>query len=438
MKQSEKNPGESVGRGDGDAVGAFDHLVLGRVLHRVHRLHRVEQLLRLEEQQRRERPSLRPTRAHLAALVLLLVLRVHHNNLRERARELTLRPVQRLPAVRDGHPARRGVDAGFLAPAAAEHGAGIPRVRQLDVLRRMRGAPRLSERAVRRARAIHREPKPALLHPRRGHITGVARKVRAPRDVLFLWGASLRRSRVVVCRRRRAKSRIQKSKSRIRSPPSLSLLRPRRRGEHVEPVTAPMLPPVAPRLRIVVVWDERAAAERGGSTEGFNRGLKRVLILGDAHVPHGVVGDVRAEPVLFRDSGRGGLKGRRGVSAGVGGDLARSDDGFSRLSIRGDGWSRSERGFAEPGSSGRVRAHLIVQVGRVQRELLERGGERRAALTRVALEGFRHCHDLPFTKYVKMVRDLGTRFPLCQDAQPEARPHDVRASPARSRTTPSI
>ena len=147
-----------------------------------------------EEQQRRARPSLRPTRAHLAALVLLLVLRVHHHTLRERARELTLRPVQRLPAVRDGHPARRGVDAGFLAPAAAEHGAGIPRVRQLDVLRRMRGAPRLSERAVRRASAIHREPKPALLHPRRGHVTAAAREVRAPRDALR--GANLRSRRV--------------------------------------------------------------------------------------------------------------------------------------------------------------------------------------------------------------------------------------------------
>ena len=42
-----------------DAVGAFDHLVLGRVPQR---LHRVEQLLRLEEQQRRA-PSLRPPRA---------------------------------------------------------------------------------------------------------------------------------------------------------------------------------------------------------------------------------------------------------------------------------------------------------------------------------------------------------------------------------------
>ena len=262
----------------------------------------------------------------------------------------------------------------------------------------------MSERALRRASAIHREPKPALLHPRRGHVTAAAREVRAPRDALR--GANLRSRRVFVIRRIH--------QSRIRAPPGRdSLLRPRRRGEHVQPLAAPVLPPVAPRLRVVVVWDvERAAAERGRSTEGgSNRRIERLLILGDSHVPHGVVGDVRAEPVLFRDAGRGGWKVRRARSAGAGGDRKVVPDGsgsraigrriFSSFDPRG--WIVPVGGWvcrAPPGSSGRVRAHLIVQVGRVQRELLERGGERRAALTRVALEGVRHSHDPPFTNHV--------------------------------------
>jgi len=87
--------------------------------------------------------------------------------------------------------------------------------------------------------------------------------------------------------------------------------------EHVETHAAPVLPAVAPRL-VVVVYSRGESAQRRrhgarvhlmirrSEVQVHRRGsdvcavrFEGLLVLGDAHVPRGVVGDVRAESILF-------------------------------------------------------------------------------------------------------------------------------------------
>jgi hypothetical protein len=121
------------------------------------------------KKKRRKRPALRPTRAHLAALILLLVRRVDHDDLRQRARQLAVdRPgrSRRIPAS-DWHFPTRSRDArGLFGSADAENRAGVPRVRHVDALR---GLMRHHDARSFGPPGVDRETKPAVLDPSRGH-----------------------------------------------------------------------------------------------------------------------------------------------------------------------------------------------------------------------------------------------------------------------------